>query len=161
LQYVDDISFRELAFANNTFNPEGGMHVTGFKTALTRAINNYAKKNKLAKEGEAFTGDDVLEGITAVVSVKMPEIQFEGQTKAKLGSPEARTAVEGIFSDSLSDYLEEHPEDARAVINKVNSKMETSVKDVYAAGDCCCVKSLVNGKEWPSLLANNDSRMYS
>jgi DNA gyrase subunit B len=94
LQYVDDISPRLVAFANNIYNPEGGMHITGFKTALTRVINTYAKNNKLHKDGESFTGDDVLEGITAVVSVKMPEIQFEGQTKAKLGSPEARGAVE-------------------------------------------------------------------
>jgi DNA gyrase subunit B len=98
LQYVDDISARITAFANNIYNPEGGTHITGFKTALTRTLNNYARKNKLVKEAEEnFTGDDALEGLTAVVSIKMPEIQFEGQTKAKLGSVEARSAVESVF----------------------------------------------------------------
>src|SRR5690606_14225556 len=95
LQYVDDISSRITAFANNIYNPEHGTRITGFKTALTRTLNNYARKNKLVKESEEkLTGDDVLEGLTAVVSVKMPEIQFEGQTKGKLGSVEARGAVE-------------------------------------------------------------------
>jgi DNA gyrase subunit B len=152
-QYVDDISPRLVAFANNIYNSEGGMHVTGFKTALTRAINNYAKKNKLAKEGEAFTGDDVLEGITAVVSVKMPEIQFEGQTKAKLGSPEARTAVEGVFSDALSDYLEENPDDARAVINKVNLALRAR-KAAKAAKDSVLRKGALDGMTLPGKLAD-------
>jgi DNA gyrase subunit B len=108
LQYVDDISPRISAFANNIYNPEHGTHITGFKTALTRTLNNYAKKNNFfsVKDKDAgFTGDDVLEGITAVVSVKMPEIQFEGQTKAKLGSVEARSAVESVFGDAFSTYL--------------------------------------------------------
>jgi DNA gyrase subunit B len=106
LQYVDDISPRISAFANNIFNPEHGTHITGFKTALTRTLNNYAKKNNFlkVKDKDAFTGDDVLEGITAVVSVKMPDIQFEGQTKAKLGSVEARSAVESVFSDAFNEY---------------------------------------------------------
>ena len=109
LQYVDDISARLLAFANNTYNSEGGMHVTGFKTALTRTLNSYARKNKVVKEGEdAFTGDDVLEGLTAVISVKLPEIQFEGQTKAKLGSVEARGAVETVFADAFSEIGRAH-----------------------------------------------------
>ncbi len=82
LQYVDDINARIVPFANNIYTAEGGAHVTGFKTALTRLINTYAKKNNLVKEQDgAFSGDDVLEGITVVVSVKLPEIQFEGQTK--------------------------------------------------------------------------------
>ena len=106
LQYVDDISPRIIAFANNIYNPEHGTHVTGFKTALTRTLNNYAKKNNYIKEKDGpFTGDDVLEGITVVVSVKMPEIQFEGQTKSKLGSVEARGAVESVFGDAFSTDL--------------------------------------------------------
>jgi len=112
LQYVDDISPRITAFANNIYNPEHGTHITGFKTALTRTLNNYAKKNNFfsVKDKDAgFTGDDVLEGITAVVSVKMPEIQFEGQTKAKLGSVEARGAVESVFAEAFATYLEENP----------------------------------------------------
>jgi len=98
LQYVDDISARILAFANNIYNSEGGTHITGFKTALTRSLNTYARKNNYTKESEDnFTGEDVLEGLTAVVSVKIREIQFEGQTKAKLGTVEARAAVESVF----------------------------------------------------------------
>ena len=120
LQYVDDISSRILAFANNTYNAEGGMHVTGFKTALTRTINNYGRKNNLIKDKEDnFTGDDVLEGLTAVISIKMQEIQFEGQTKGKLGSVEARGAVDAVFTETFGAFLEENPEDARAIIGKV------------------------------------------
>src|SRR3989344_2463502 len=120
LQYVDDISSREMAFANNTYNAEGGTHLTGFRTALTRTLNDYAKKNNLLKTADdALSGDDVREGLTAVISVKLPEIQFEGQTKAKLGSVEARGAVEKVFSETFSAFLEEHPDEARAVIQKV------------------------------------------
>ncbi len=114
MQYVDDINPRILAFANNTSNAEGGTHVTGFKTALTRTLNSYAKKNEYAKENDDnFTGEDVLEGLTAVVSVKLREIQFEGQTKAKLGSTEAHSAVDStVFGEAFSAFLEENPEDA-------------------------------------------------
>jgi DNA gyrase subunit B len=106
LQYVDDISARIMPFANNIYNSEGGTHITGFKTALTRTLNTYAKKNNLIKEGEdAFTGEDVLEGLTAVVSVKLREIQFEGQTKAKLGSVEAQSMVTSAFGDAFSASL--------------------------------------------------------
>jgi DNA gyrase subunit B len=109
LQYVDDISSRILPFANNIYNPEGGTHITGFKTALTRTLNNYARKNNIVKDSEDnFTGDDVLEGLTAVVSIKMREIQFEGQTKAKLGSVEARGATDTIFSETFEAFLEEN-----------------------------------------------------
>ncbi|MBU0749901.1 DNA topoisomerase IV subunit B, partial [Patescibacteria group bacterium] len=119
LQYVDDLSPRLMAFANNIYNPEHGTHVTGFKTALTRTVNTYGRTANILKESEEnFTGDDVLEGITAVVSVKMPEIQFEGQTKAKLGSVEARSAVETVFGEAFNMFLEENPDDAKAIINK-------------------------------------------
>jgi len=120
LQYVDDIAVRLTAFANNTYNAEGGTHVTGFKTALTRTLNSFARKNNIVKESEEnFTGDDVLEGLTGVISVKLREVQFEGQTKAKLGSVEARSAVETVFSEAFSSFLEEHPDDARAMVGKV------------------------------------------
>ncbi|MEK7118378.1 MAG: ATP-binding protein, partial [Patescibacteria group bacterium] len=120
LQYVDDIISREIAFANNTHNSEGGMHVTGFRTALTRTLNDYVKKNGTGKEAEeGFTGDDVREGLTVVISIKMPEIQFEGQTKAKLGSVEARGATETVFGAAFAIFLEEHPDDAKAIIQKV------------------------------------------
>ena len=106
LQYTDDISARILPFANNIYNSEGGTHLTGFKTALTRTLNNYAKKNNLIKNGEDnFTGDDVLEGLTAAISIKLREVQFEGQTKAKLGSMEAQSAVSAIFGDALAAFV--------------------------------------------------------
>lgn len=119
LRYVDDISSRVIGFANNISTPGGGMHITGFKTALTRLLNVYNKNNKILTEKDGpLTGDDVLEGITVVVSVKMQEIQFEGQTKDKLGSPEARGAVESSFGDAFSSFLEENPDDARAILRK-------------------------------------------
>ncbi|MCD8527915.1 MAG: hypothetical protein LRY41_01105 [Candidatus Pacebacteria bacterium] len=121
LQYVDDISPRIIAFANNIYTPGGGMHVTGFKTALTRTLNTYNKNNNVIKGGEPLTGDDVLEGLTAVISIKMPEVQFEGQTKDKLGSPEARGAVESIFGETFAEFLEEHPDDARVFYAKPSS----------------------------------------
>src|SRR5207244_690115 len=109
LQYTDDISPRILAFANNIYNSEGGTHVTGFKTSLTRTLNTYGRKAGMIKENDDnFTGEDVLEGITAVVSVKIPEIQFEGQTKSKLGTVEAQPAVATVFSEAFNFFLEEH-----------------------------------------------------
>src|SRR6185369_12397477 len=119
LQYVDDIATRVLPFANNIYTQEGGTHVTGFRTALTRSLNAYARKINAVKDSdENFTGEDVLEGLSAVVSVKLREIQFEGQTKGKLGSVEARGAVDTAFSDAFAVFLEEHPEDARAIVGK-------------------------------------------
>lgn len=154
LQYVDDISSRISAFANNIYNPEHGMHVTGFKTALTRTLNNYAKKNNLIKEKDGtFTGDDVLEGITAVVSVKMPEIQFEGQTKGKLGSVEARGAVEGVFADAFSTFLEENPDDAKAIIGKVVMAVKAR-KAAKAAKDSVLRKGALDGLSLPGKLAD-------
>jgi DNA gyrase subunit B len=121
LQYIDDIPVRLVAFANNIYNPEGGTHVTGFKTALTRCLNTYARKNNIIRENDDnLTGDDVLEGLTGVVSVKLQSdrIQFEGQTKAKLGSVEAQSAVATVFGEAFGAYLEENPDDARAMVNK-------------------------------------------
>lgn len=156
LQYVDDISSRISAFANNIYNPEQGTHVTGFKTALTRTLNNYAKKNNFfpAKEKDAgFTGDDVLEGITAVVSVKMPEIQFEGQTKAKLGSVEARGATESVFGEAFAEFLEENPDDAKAIINKVIIAVKAR-KAAKAAKDSVLRKGALEGMSLPGKLAD-------
>lgn len=153
-QYVDDISPRLVAFANNIYNPEGGTHVTGFKTSLTRSLNNYGKKNNLLKEkDESFTGDDVLEGITAVISVKMPEIQFEGQTKAKLGSTEARGAVESVFGEALQEYLEEHPDDAKSIISKVVLAVKAR-KAAKAAKDSVLRKGALEGMTLPGKLAD-------
>ncbi len=160
LQYVDDISPRISAFANNIYNPEHGTHITGFKTALTRTLNNYAKKNNFfsVKDKDAgFTGDDVLEGITAVVSVKMPEIQFEGQTKAKLGSVEARGATETVFSDAFNSFLEENPDDAKAIINKVIIAVKAR-KAAKAAKDSVLRKGALEGMSLPGKLADCQSK---
>jgi DNA gyrase subunit B len=152
LQYVDDISSRITAYANNIYNPEGGTHVTGFKTALTRTLNNYLKKTGTKAE-EAFTGDDVLEGLTAVISVKLREIQFEGQTKAKLGSVEARGAVDAVFSEALATFLEEHPEDAKAMVNKAFLAMRAR-KAAKAAKDSILRKGALEGLTLPGKLAD-------
>lgn len=160
LQYVDDISPRITAFANNIYTPEHGTHVTGFKTALTRTLNNYAKKGNFfsAKEKDAgFTGDDVLEGITAVISVKMPEIQFEGQTKAKLGSVEARSATEQVFGEAFTAYLEENPDDAKAIINKVILAVKAR-KAAKAAKDSVLRKGALEGMSLPGKLADCQSK---
>lgn len=124
LQYVDDISARIIPFANNIYTMEGGMHLTGFKTALTRLINSYNKEKKILKEGELFDGTDTIEGLIAVVTVKMPEIQFEGQTKAKLGSPEARGAVETVFGEAFGQFLEENPDDAKSISSTALLKID-------------------------------------
>jgi DNA gyrase subunit B len=156
LQYVDDIQSRISAFANNIYNPEHGTHITGFKTALTRTLNNYAKKNNFfsVKDKDAgFTGDDVLEGITAVISVKMPEIQFEGQTKGKLGSVEARSAVESIFGEAFNSFLEENPDDAKAIINKVTIAVKAR-KAAKAAKDSVLRKGALEGMSLPGKLAD-------
>lgn len=160
LQYVDDISSRISAFANNIYNPEHGTHITGFKTALTRTLNNYARKNNffsVKDKDTGFTGDDVLEGITAVVSVKMPEIQFEGQTKAKLGSVEARSAVESVFGEAFSTYLEENPDDAKAIINKVIIAVKAR-KAAKAAKDSVLRKGALEGMSLPGKLADCQSK---
>jgi DNA gyrase subunit B len=156
LQYVDDISSRLVSFANNIYTPEGGTHVTGFKTALTRTLNTYAKNNNLAKDSEDnLTGDDVLEGITAVVSVKLrsDKIQFEGQTKSKLGTTEAQSTVATLFGDSFTQFLEENPEDARAIINKSFLAMKAR-KAAKAAKDSVLRKGALEGMTLPGKLAD-------
>ena len=158
LQYVDDISSRILGFANNIHTPEGGTHVTGFKTALTRALNSYGRKNNLIKENDDnFTGEDVLEGLTAVVSVKLREIQFEGQTKAKLGTVEAQSSVNTIFSEAFAEFLEENPDDAKAIINKVILALKAR-KAAKAAKDSVLRKGALEGMTLPGKLADCQSK---
>jgi DNA gyrase subunit B len=157
LQYADDITSRILGFANNIHTPEGGTHITGFKTALTRSLNTYAKNNNIAKSGdETFTGDDVLEGLTAVVSVKLREIQFEGQTKAKLGSVEAQGAVATVFGESFAAFLEENPDDAKAICTKVILAMKAR-KAAKAAKDSVLRKGALEGMTLPGKLADCQS----
>lgn len=151
LQYVDDISSRISAFANNIYTSEGGMHVTGFKTALTRTLNAQLKNG--SKESETFTGDDVLEGLTAVISVKMREVQFEGQTKAKLGSVEARGAVESVFAEAFAAFLEEHPDEAKAIVGKATLAMKAR-KAAKAAKDSVLRKGALEGLALPGKLAD-------
>jgi DNA gyrase subunit B len=118
-QYTNDIQGKEMSFANNIYTPEGGMHLTGLRSAFTRVLNDYAKKNELTKkEDENLTGDDVREGLTVILSVKLREPQFEGQTKAKLGNPEARSAVEAVTGETFFEYLEKNPRDAKIIIEK-------------------------------------------
>ena len=154
LQYVDDISARIVPFANNIYNPEHGTHVTGFKMALTRLLNTYAKKNNLVKEADgAFSGDDVLEGLTVVLSVKLPEIQFEGQTKSKLGSMEAQGAVATVFGDAFSAFLEEHPDEGKSIINKVLLALRAR-KAAKAAKESILRKGALEGMTLPGKLAD-------
>jgi DNA gyrase subunit B len=161
LQYVDDIASRVLPFANNIYNSEGGTHITGFRTSLTRTLNAYARKSGILKESEEnFTGEDVLEGLTAVVSVKLREIQFEGQTKGKLGSVEARGAVETVFSEAFGIYLDEHPDDARAIIGKSILALKAR-KAAKAAKDAVLRKGALEGFGLPGKLADCQSREAS
>ena len=158
LQYIDDITPRILAFANNTYTAEGGTHLTGFKTALTRSLNTYGRTANILKEkDENFTGDDVLEGLTAVISVKLPEIQFEGQTKAKLGSMEAQGAVATVFGAAFATFLEENPDDARAIINKVLLALKAR-KAAKAAKDSVLRKGALEGMTLPGKLADCQSK---
>jgi DNA gyrase subunit B len=157
LQYVDDIASKIIPFANHIYTPEGGMHVTGFKTALTRLINTYNKEKKILKDGETFDGTDVLEGLTAVVTVKMPEIQFEGQTKAKLGSPEARGAVETVFGESFAMFLEENPDEAKAIIQKAVLALRAR-KAAKAAKDSILRKGMLEGFTLPGKLSDCQSK---
>jgi len=118
MQYSDSYSEVVLSFANNIKTTEGGMHETGFKNALTRAINEYGKKYKYLKDEEKMTGEDVREGLTAIISVKLQDPQFEGQTKTKLGNAELRTLTDNLVYTKLSDYLEENPQIGRGIMEK-------------------------------------------
>jgi len=158
LQYVDDIIDRIVPFANNIYTREGGTHVTGFKTALTRTLNTYCKKNEMLKESEGgFTGDDVLEDLTAVISVKLREIQFEGQTKGKLGSMEAQGAVATVFGEAFAAFLEENPDNAKTIINKSILALKAR-KAAKAAKDSVLRKGALEGMTLPGKLADCQSK---
>lgn len=156
--YTEDLSGLELCFANNIRTIEGGMHLTGFRTALTRALNDYARREGYVKENEeGLTGDDVREGIVAVISVKIPEPQFEGQTKAKLGNPEARTAVDSVISEQLKDFLEKNPQDAKKILEKclLAAKARKAAK---AAKETVLRKGVLDGLTLPGKLTDCSSK---
>lgn len=158
LQYVDDIIDRIVPFANNIYTAQGGTHVTGFKTALTRTLNTYCKKNEMMKESEGgFTGEDVLEGLTCVISVKLREIQFEGQTKGKLGSMEAQGATATVFGEAFANFLEENPDDAKIIINKSILALKAR-KAAKAAKDSILRKGALEGMTLPGKLADCQSK---
>lgn len=153
LQYTSDIQPIELSFANNINTGEGGMHLTGFRAALTRTLNDYGKKNGFLKEEEKLSGDDVREGITAVVSMKIPEPQFEGQTKARLGNPEARTIAEAVTAEALEEFLEKSPTDARKILEKVILAAKAR-KAAKAARETVIRKGILEGMALPGKLAD-------
>jgi len=124
IQYTDSYNEMIYSFVNDIKTIEGGTHMVGFRTALTRAVNDFAKSNKLLKEGRKITGNDAIEGLTAILSLKIPEPQFEGQTKTKLGNSEVRGHVDSIVYDALKTYFEEHPPDAKRIMDKVVHAME-------------------------------------
>ncbi len=153
-QYTQEMECTEQSFANNIYTPEGGTHISGFRTALTRCLNAYARRENFLKEkDENFTGEDVREGLTAVVSVKIKNPQFEGQTKSKLGNPEAKNAVEDAVNEALSDYLERNPADARAVIENcmLAAKARLAAK---AARATVLRKGVLDGLQLPGKLAD-------
>ncbi len=158
VQYTDDYKETVFAFANNIFNPEGGTHVMGFRAALTRVLNNYARNKGFIKEkDDNLSGEDVREGLTAVISVKVREPQFEGQTKAKLGNPEVRGATETVMGDALTTFLEEHPRDAEAILGKCILAQRARAA-ARAARDTVIRKGALEGLTLPGKLADCASR---
>jgi DNA gyrase subunit B len=158
MQYADTFTETVKSFANNVFNPDGGTHLTGFRSALTRVINDYARKNGLLKEKEEnLSGEDTREGLTAVILVKIPDPQFEGQTKNKLGNPEVRGYVEQVLAEYLSYYLEEHPGIARKIIGK-SLLAARARKAARAARDNIIRKGVLEGSGLPGKLADCSSR---
>ena len=157
-QYSDDYEIQEDSFTNNIYTVEGGTHLTGFRSALTRLINDFARKGGFLKDSDPnLTGDDIREGLTAVVSVKIKDPQFEGQTKGKLGNTEARTAVEAVVSEVLQDYLERYPQDTKAIIEKsvLSYKARKAAK---AAKETILRKGVLDGLSLPGKLADCISR---
>ncbi len=158
LQYNDGFSQVEFSFANTINTIDGGSHLTGFRSALTRVLNDYARKQKFLKDDDAnLTGDDVREGMVAVISVKLPEPQFEGQTKTRLGNAEVKTHVESAVAEGLMQYLEEHPSDGRRIIEKgiMASRAREAARK---ARDLVVRKGLLDGTMLPGKLADCSER---
>jgi DNA gyrase subunit B len=158
VQYTDSFQEHVFTFANNINTPEGGMHLTGFRSALTRTINVYAREKGLIKEKEDnLSAEDVREGLSAVISVKLSNPQFEGQTKAKLGNPEMRTAVESAFAEEFGYFLEENPQDAKSIIGKCNLAARARLA-ARAARDSVIRKGALEGMTLPGKLADCSSK---
>lgn len=157
-QYADTYKEHLFAFANNILNPGGGTHVTGFRTAVTRVLNDYAKKNNLLKEKDgALTSEDIAEGLTAAVSVKLPNPQFEGQTKDKLNNSEIRGIVSSITAEGLAEFLETHPTDARGILEKCLLTVRARIA-ARAAKDAVLRKGALDGLALPGKLADCSSK---
>jgi len=157
MQYSDSYSEVILSFANNIHTSEGGMHETGFKTAITRVLNDYGKRHNILKGDDKLSGEDTREGLTAIISVKLTEAQFEGQTKTKLGNSEIRTLVDGIISDKLSTYLEENPSVGRAILDK--AMMASRAREAARkARDLTRRKNVLEGSTLPGKLADCNER---
>lgn len=156
IAYTEDIETKELGFANNIYTVDGGTHITGLRSAITRTLNDYARSNNFIKE-ENLTGDDVREGLVAVVSVKIGDPQFEGQTKAKLGNPEVRSAVDTVLSESFKEFLETHPADARKIIEKCLLSAKAR-KAARAAKETVMRKGVLEGLTLPGKLADCQTR---
>ncbi|HSE28974.1 MAG TPA: DNA topoisomerase (ATP-hydrolyzing) subunit B [Candidatus Saccharimonadales bacterium] len=158
LQYSDTYVETVKAFANNVYNPDGGTHVVGFRTALTRVVNDYARKNGILKEKEEnLTGEDVREGLTAVILVKLPDPQFEGQTKNKLGNPEVRRYVEQVMNEYFAYYLDENPGTAKKIIGKALLAARAR-KAARAARENVIRKGALDGLSLPGKLADCSSK---
>ncbi len=158
LQYVGEFRESLYSFANNIYTVEGGMHVMGFRSALTRTLNNYARNNNFLREkDDNLTGDDVREGLTAIISVKLREPQFEGQTKAKLGNAEVRTVTEAIFGDYFAAFLEENPREAKEILGKCLLAAQAR-KAARSARDTVLRKGALDGFALPGKLADCSSQ---
>jgi len=158
MQYTDSLEEDVRCYTNNIINPEGGTHLAGFRTALTSALNSYAQKSELLKGLSAgLSGDDVREGLTAVISVKVPDPQFEGQTKIKLNNPEVKGIVGKVVRDELLTYLEEHPAEAKSIIGKavLSNKAKAAAK---AARDAVIRKGALESTNLPGKLADCSSK---
>ena len=154
MQHNDSYTENIYTFVNNINTPEGGTHLTGFKNALTKTFNDYARKNKLLKENEdSLSGEDIREGLTAIISIKVEEPQFEGQTKQKLGNSEARTAVDNIVSEQLTYFLEQNPAIAKAMCEK-SIMAQRARAAARKARDLTRRKSALDGMALPGKLAD-------
>jgi len=158
IAYTDDYNEHVFSFANNIHTAEGGTHLTGFKSALTRALNDYARKNDLIRgEESVLSGDDTREGLTAIISVKLPEPQFEGQTKARLGNPEIKNIVEQAVLEGMGFWLDEHPADGRKIIEKCSLSLRARLA-AKAARETVIRKGALEGMTLPGKLADCSTR---